>query len=445
MPVTEHSREDRRTCPEVIVLVTMDSVRRDHLGCYGYERGNSPFLDEFATVGTRFENAISNGGATAESFPSIMASCPPPIRIRDRGVKSRMTLARLLKETGFATAGFHSNPFLSAKYGYDSGFDDFFEGAWSGLPPRTQSMFTSLNQLLLNKGPASDGATLTRMAISWLRKVRRPAFLWLHFMDTHVPYLPRTRITGLRRSMRNRVLMATLLAKGVPNALTIPSSQTKEALITPYDECIREVDRCIAMLFSQAFKLSERRMLIVTSDHGEAFWEHGYFGHSGVYEEVVDVPLIIYHNDWVQGTVRKSLVTLADILPTIADQVGQSAGVTYGADTLGPGQGHERPDRRVVSTSITPLFNRRWTGVRSSKYKFIRQESLDGSQVNRELLFNLSDDPSERTDLSQMIPEEVKIGREEISRLYAPPEADVGLNDEESEGLLQRLRSLGYA
>ncbi len=391
-----------------------------------------------------FENTISNGGATAESFPSIMASCPPPIRVEDRGVKGKVTLARLLKETGFATAGFHSNPFLSARYGYESGFDEFFEGAWSGLPPRAQSFFTSLNQLVLNKGPATDGATLTRMAVQWLKRARRPAFLWLHFMDTHVPYLPRARATGYRESMRNRVLMATLLSKGVPNALTTPTRQTKESLIASYDRCITEVDSCLASLISQVFKLFSRRMVIVTSDHGEAFWEHGYYGHSGVFEEVVGVPLIVYRSGWVHRGIQKSVVALADIYPTVAGQVGQDPGDTYGQDILSPDCVPNGPDRRIVSTSINPLFNRRWAGARGSKMKYVRQETLDGTRVNQELLFDLSADPRERTDLSRTNLEELEIGRAEISRLYGASKADRGLTSDDDETIMQRLKALGY-
>ncbi|MGI0090252.1 MAG: sulfatase, partial [Nitrososphaerales archaeon] len=296
------SATDRSDC-DAIILITIDSLRKDHLACYGYNGVDTRFIDALSTGGIRFENAFSHGGETPESFPSLMCSCPPPIRLQDRGVNGRKTLAKLLKETGFDTGGFHTNPWLSARNGYDQGFNTFYEGPWSKLPPKIQAVNASLNQLLLNRGPTTGGWAITQMSVDWLKRARKPVFLWLHYMDTHVPYLPEARRIGILNSMRNRVIMAMLLGRKVPNARTIPSPATKNALIHAYDSCISKLDSCISFIVSEVMKRFDRKLIILGSDHGEAHWEHGFFGHSAVYDEVLRIPLVMYGNNLVKGTI----------------------------------------------------------------------------------------------------------------------------------------------
>lgn len=436
----DHSRYD------LIILITIDSLRRDHLSCYGYGNVDSGTIDSLSAAGTKFDSAFSHGGGTPESFPSLMCSCPPPIRIQDRGVNSRRTLAQLLKECGFSTGGFHTNPFLSARSGYDQGFNTFYEGPWSTLPPKMQAIRTSLNQLFLNRGPAIDGWNITRMAVDWLKGIKKPAFLWLHYMDAHVPYLPEARRMGLVNSMRNRVLMTMVLSRKIPNAQTLPSIATKNALLSAYDACISKLDSCISFLVSEVLKRFERKLIILTSDHGEAYWEHGFFGHSGVYDEVLSIPLIIYGGSFAKGTVMKSLVTLADIYPTIAEYLGQDAGDTYGRSFVkSDSVSASNIERDIISTSINPAFNRRYVGVRNTERKYMRQESIDGSKVVFEKYFDLRQDPGEKFDILGQKTYDVELARSKISQMYGVNYARRELlSTEEEEVLMQRFRSLGY-
>ena len=428
---------------DAIILITIDSLRKDHLGCYGYNAVDTRTIDGYAEAGVKFNNAFSHGGGTSESFPSLMCSRPPPIRLQDRGIKGERTLAQFLKECGYETGGFHTNPFLSARNGYDQGFDAFYEGPWSRQPPKVQAIRTALNQLILNKGPATDGWPITRMAADWLKRSGRSKFLWLHYMDAHVPFLPEARRIGLFKSMRNRALMTMVLSRKVPNAQTVPTPATKNAIMYAYDACISKLDSCISFLVAEVMKRFDRKLVIITADHGEAYWEHGFFGHSGIYDEVLRVPLVMFGDNLVRRKVD-SIVTLGDVFPTIADYLGQEAGKTYGTSMLNSDSTSET-ERSFVSTSINPAFNRRYVGVRSSNSKYIRQESVDGSKIVFEKYFDLRNDPGERQDVMSKKPAEVEAARKEISRIYGENYAirEV-LSTEEEAVLMQRFRALGY-
>ncbi|MHA1833105.1 MAG: sulfatase-like hydrolase/transferase, partial [Candidatus Baldrarchaeia archaeon] len=110
-----------------IILITIDSLRVDHLRCYGYHRNTSPNIDSLASKGALFLQAVSNGGGTPEAFPSILASTLPPVRAEEYAIilKERSTIAEILKERGYNTGAFHSNPYLSKFFHYDKGFDTF--------------------------------------------------------------------------------------------------------------------------------------------------------------------------------------------------------------------------------------------------------------------------------------------------------------------------------
>ena len=430
----------------LILLITIDSLRRDYVGCFGNRGANSPFMDKLASEGTRFDNALSNGASTAESFPTIMCSGPPPIRLEDRGVKGKRKIAQLLKECGFATAAFHSNPFLSAGFGYQEGFDTFYAGAKDRLPALIEGVKLPLNQFFLNKGPITDCWELIRRAIRWSKSAAKPAFLWVHFMDTHLPYLPEVRVTGLINSMRNRTLWGILLTRNLQDKLTRPSSELREQMTNAYGACIRKVDRSIGLLASEIFKQFSNRLIILASDHGEGFWEHGYFGHSGrMHDEILRVPLIVYGNGIASARTVKGMVALSDIMPTVARYVGQSSDSEYGHDLLATVADPDLAERRVISTGFNPRFKLRSVSIRTPISKYVRQEIIDGSRILSEQFYDLVKDPNERIDVHVEHPGEAALAEQELERVYGSDYGRRGVYSVgEEKHMTDRLRSLGY-
>ena len=425
----------------LVLLLTIDSLRRDRVGCFSGGPTLTPYIDSLAREGLQFDLAISHGGETPESFPSMMCSVPPPITMVDRSVKGKMTLARVLKESGFSTAGFHPNPYLTTEFGYEEGFDTFYEGAWSRMPSGIQAIRRTTNQLLFNKGPITDCWSTARMAKAWARNASGDAFLWVHFMDVHVPYLPRTSTTGLGRSMTNRALMAMVLSSDELNRYTRPTERTRRAIVEAYDACVGEVDRCISALVPELVKSFSRSLVIVTSDHGESFWEHGFHGHSGVYDEVARVPLVV-RGTGIRPERSSRIVALSDVMPTALEYAGVGPQPSYGYSLFG---GSQPEDRLVASSSIVPKLRRRTIGIRSASTKLIRQDSVESGKVEFERFFDLTEDPLESRDVLSSRGDQAKAARQEFDRLYSASSGTPAFSEEEEGEIMERLRALGYA
>ncbi len=425
----------------LVLLITIDSLRRD----FAYAPENMQFMQSGGNM--KFPNAFSQGGGTPESFPTIMCSTPPPYHFEDRQILGQKSIAKLLKECGFATAGFHSNPFLGSRDGYGEGFDHFFEGASSenlSIPRKLNGAKNAANLLLRNKGPIVDGQEITRKALSWLKTTEsRRKFMWIHFMDTHFPYLPKTRNFGISDSLNNRALWAILLASRSQYKRARPSPETKAAVIRAYTACIQYVDECLSLIFSESTKRCGELFSIVTSDHGEAFWEHDFFGHSGVYDEILKIPMFIYSKSLIGRDIQR-LVFLADIFPTISGLMDQRLTATCGEDIFTARETAEK-DRGFVCTSLDIPLESRTIGFRNSRFKYFRREKLKVSSEGVENLFDLSGDCNETLNVIDSHQAEAEIFRGEIAKIYAerrPPQTDFSYEDEEE--ITRRLKALGY-
>lgn len=431
----------------VVALVTFDSVRKDYVGCYregATGKTTTPFLDALASRGMVYSSAFSHGGGTPEAFPSIMASVLPPYSLGERHVKGKRTIATILKESEFETGGFHSNPFLSSAHGYGEGFDEFFEGesrAPGLVPPPLRRAYDGA-RVLLNRAPITDGLEVTSRAISWLKGTRGPAFLWLHFMDTHFPYLPTSNEIGLGASIRSRATWASLMSRRIQYRIGEVSQSTRREVLRSYEACVSRVDQCISRLFSESRRLFDSQLFILTSDHGESFWEDGRFGHIGLHDRILNVPLILYSNT-LNPCVVKGTVAHSDILPTICSFTGNPVPQGIIGSTLPVRQEDQRgQERLVVCTSIDPPLNRRLVGVRGQRFKYLRELNLKAEIQVSERLLSLQDSA------------EVNAGPEhglEMERLrryllasysHASPGAGFLVNDESE--ITARLKSLGY-
>ena len=284
-----------------IVLITIDTLRADHLSCYGYERETSPNIDEIAEKGILFKNTIAPSSWTAPSMVSLFTSTYPishgvihGLQFRAELIKRKQysqavfsdeltTLPEILKKQGYTTFGVSSNHNLQAKFGFARGLDYFkYQGYHLG---------------------SATAKHINELVYLWEDKIKKADkyFLWIHYMDPHSQYNAR----------------APWVEHYIPQALTNDELQVQSNLVAPYDSEINYVDSYVGELI-QKFDLDRNTLLIITSDHGEQFLEHGHIGHAwNLHQEEIHVPLIIQLPDGAETVTIENQASLLDILPTI--------------------------------------------------------------------------------------------------------------------------------
>jgi len=330
----------------------------------------------------------------------------------------------MLRDAGYKTAAFHSNPFLTRMFHYDSGFDVFKDSLgvlnqarkqkfkMQALKPPTAhgrilawagSIF---NRLFFSLGGqhrfTAEG--LTNRGISWLNTCQGNFFLWLHYMDVHYPYLPPSGYT--RRFCNRRVSryrMTTLHQKLIKNLTTYEqlSSAEIDMLINLYDANISYVDDNIYRLLDSLGSRRDDTIIIITADHGESFGEHGSLGHGTLYDEVLHVPLVVVGGDVKAGTMVGELVELMGLAPTIADLAGINIVKGFhGKSLLQVMEGSHRGGKGIISTRVFPGYNMRGLSYHTSDWKYIRSENLDeANNLLSEELYSLKNDPQETNNL----------------------------------------------
>ena len=305
-----------------VILLSADALRADHLSCYGYQRNTSPVLDELAEKSIQFTRAYSASSHTREAVPALLTGEYPDVAIDSSYRLTTDTIASSLSEEGFATGGFHSNPYVSRAYGFDRGFDKFDDDLHLG-----QNKFIALAQRALDKlrnRHYARAEEINKRSLSWIDSLNgEPFFLWNHYMDTHGPYEPPGEY---ERLYHDEGLSGRDAQSLYQRAIKDPESITddeRELLIDLYDGEIRYNDKWIGA-FLDALRergLLERSLLIFTADHGDAFGEHGYYEHPRyLHEELVHVPLLIRPPGGTKEEVSMPVSTL-DIAATIEGAV----------------------------------------------------------------------------------------------------------------------------
>jgi arylsulfatase A-like enzyme len=319
-------QESAASALDRIVLVTIDTLRADHLGSYGYARPVSPFLDSLAERGIQFRRAYAHSGITQPSHASLFTSLYPlqhnVIRNGHRLDEGFLTLAEVLAGQGFTTAAFTSTDAHFEWGGLRQGFDHYDE-----LHPKAGKRLT-----IKDKGPDElyrPASETVDAAVRWLRGVGAADrfFLWVHLFDPHRPFRapfeflnelsPKT--AGQQREHVDFLRERHHLDTGADGEL--------QQRILLYDAEIAFVDRELERLFAQLEqrRLNARSLWIVTSDHGQGLLNHGYFGHTKqIYNVQLHVPLIFYFDSETHaGTlVEDRVVEHVDIMPTLTELIG---------------------------------------------------------------------------------------------------------------------------
>ncbi|HUJ20218.1 MAG TPA: sulfatase, partial [Bryobacteraceae bacterium] len=407
-----------------IILITLDTVRADHTSLYGYERDTTPNLRRLAAQSTVYTHAISPGDMTLSSHASIFTGLYPSWHRAHfeqgynwgRPLDTRhLTLADILSGKGFDTAAMVANYlYLAPGFGLDRGFayhDSSGPSVFLGKTPRFLLRERVRNFLIRFEKPWEFDAMfrraeeINRSALAFLEKEKsqgRKFFCFLNYMDAHTPYLPPGRYATLYPGYdpgidtnRYNDLEEKVLTLRRPI-----SGHERRHLVSQYDGGIAYMDWALGELVKELKQrgLYDNTLLIVTSDHGEAFGEKAMMGHAlSVYQDMVRVPLLIKYPGESAPELADETVSLTDLMPTILSVLGYQAPENLQGRSLWK----TAPDSEVISESFvhpllstrTPRFQRSQQAIFSGSLKFIRS-----SNGEREL-YDLSRDPNEEHNL----------------------------------------------
>jgi arylsulfatase A-like enzyme len=303
---------DEAGAPPLVVLVTIDTLRADHLGAYGYPRGVSPFLDELAENSVVFQKALSSSSHTAPSHASLFTSLHPAQHrlLRNGEVLSDdlLTLSEVFQKRGYETAAFTPVKFLN---GLAQGFDQFVSG----------EVYAPAEEVL---GWARDRLAGQRSG--------KPLFIWIHLFDVHEWYQDHhvdhdaTAAVESAAALQGTELLAHLRREHGVDVDRFPGRKTPEETVNLYDGQLWRLDRELGRFFRWVDDREQYdgSLWIVTSDHGEGLGNHSFLGHGkNLYNEQLWVPLIIHSTDgsFEAGTVESG-VQLVDVAPTLAELIG---------------------------------------------------------------------------------------------------------------------------
>ena len=376
-----------------VILLTIDTLRKDALGCYG--GGNlTPFLDSLQEGCIRFNNAYSGGPYTQAGFPGILTSSYYLDFGRQRGKcpPQRVLVSEVLRKAGITTAAFHSNAYLCAFFGWNRGWDVFYD---------------SMEAKVDEKTPYIKARAINQKAANWLRTYRergggKPFFLWVHYMDVHEPYVPERKYVEVVDPgiTLNEDEMFTLF-KNVLLKRDVSNRETLELLRKLYLAHVREVDEAAEEFFGilQETGFHDETAVVITADHGEEFGEHGGLSHDGkMYQELVNVPLMIYDPSQREGIVSDTVVSTLDVPPTIAYLFHVEPSPAWQGQSLLPLEAYE--PKGVYGESIDKQGSHEKGDekevhfYREGDLKIIYREKDDSWE-----LYDLADDPEERNNI----------------------------------------------
>jgi arylsulfatase A-like enzyme len=446
-----------------VLLITVDTLRADHLGAYGYALPTSPNIDKLAERGVLFRNTNAQWPKTWASMASLHTGRYPKttgLQLKPRVLpQSLLMLSEVFSEAGYETAAIVANFNVGRTLGFEQGFDHFVE-SWQERWQDEEGSLAYVNAA--GRVKAYTNATLvTDQALKWLndRDASQPFFLWLHYMDPHGPYLPPQKYAEL--------FVGQHPSHNVPTR-RIPTYQQQEKdgqiiedlahYHAQYDRQIRYFDDEFGRLVASLEELGLGQSLIaLTADHGESLTEHGYYLEHGFnpYQPTAHVPLIIAQPGVISlGRRIDRPVELLDLTPTLVELAGVAIPTSHEGTSFAStlrGETHEVA-RKPVFTESGYDIDASNLAVRDQNWKLIhvRSESERANFSGAEFeLYDLAKDPGELANVAQWNPEEVSRLRGELSRWYNAAEGrdelgavvDIESLDKDSRDM---LKALGY-
>ncbi len=307
-----------------VLLIGLETLRADHVGCYGHDRPTTPTLDAFAKEAVKFDLAFSAGGWTMPSMMSVFTGVYPhkhgAINYQNQLADGVTTLAAELKKGGYHTLGVTSNPTTHGKFGFRRGFD-FYDDF-------SVFLANELNLFADNEKPVHAHQSLTsdivnRLGLRFLKKKwkkEKPFFLHLFYFDPHYDHIPPRDYAQMftdpdYRGKTDGRNITSLKGRQIPDA-------DKQHVRDLYDAEIRYTDDHLKALFAEMKKMGvyDNTIIIILGDHGDEFWEHGSVAHGHtLYDELLHVPLLVRLPKGLRDTSSNELVHQIDIMPTVLD------------------------------------------------------------------------------------------------------------------------------
>jgi arylsulfatase A-like enzyme/Flp pilus assembly protein TadD len=399
--------ETPRLRPLNVVVVTIDTLRPDHLGCYGYRDIETPALDALARRGVLFENAVAQTPLTPPSHASIFTGQNPNVhKVRNTGgfvlQSSAHPLARILQEQGWDTGAFIGSAVLKKLFGFNNGFN-----VYDDEMPRPG------NRNEFREDPERKASAVVDRAIAWLnaRPAGKPFFLWVHIYDPHIPYKP-------------------------------PPEFAQKYKGRPYDGEIAYSDQQLARLFDAVAKRSpaDQTVTAVLSDHGESLGEHGELTHGVfLYDSTLRIAFLMAGPGIPSGLRVKQQARTIDFLPTLLAVLGGRApGDVQGVSLVPAFSGKPAAPDVSYAETLYPKMNMNWSelrAIRTAQWKYIR--------APRSELYDLAADPGETHNIIQQHKLEAENFEEHLKKI-APgktEKVDTAMLDSR---VVDQLHSLGY-
>ena len=404
--------------PLNVVLITIDTLRADHVGCYGYKQIKTPNIDGLAADGMRFESAFAVVPVTLPSHSSMLTGTYPMLSGMHDFSGNKLsplqpTLASVLKQAGYQTGAVIGAAVLDSRFGLNRGFDFYYD----------HFDFSRLDETNLDE-MERPGNVVADVALDWLAKnSQKKFFLWMHLYDPHFPYHP-------------------------------PEPYSREYAAQPYDGEIAFADEQVGRLlrFLKEKGIYQNTVIVLCGDHGESLGEHGEKTHGFfIYNATMHVPLIIRlpESRLPEKAARTVAdpVSLVDLMPTVLGAVGleipsQVQGHNLLPELRGDRTDQLNRDRVLYGETFMPRIHFNWSELRGSentKYHFI--------DAPRPELYDLSKDPGEVHNLfteKKAVAEEMRAKLVSLIRDYS-----AGKEMAEKTGLdpalMERLKALGYA
>jgi len=392
-----------------LVLVTIDTLRADRLGCYGYSKVDTPNLDKLAQTGALFENAVTHAPLTAPSHASMFTGAYPTVhKVRDTGgfvlQQEHTTLAEILQQRGWDTAAFVGASVLKRSFGLNQGFAVYDDQ----MPKPGAGHVTS-------EFPERRAEEVVNRALQWLStQSGKPFFLWVHVFDPHSPYDPPA---PFREKYSGRL----------------------------YDGEVAYTDQHLGRLFdSVAGKSGPGKTLIaVLSDHGESLSDHGEYTHGVfLYDATLRIPFVISGGGVPKGLRLKQQARAVDLTPTLLDLLGVKSPQGIEGTSLVPAfNGKDAPAPYSYSETLFSRLNMGWSelrALRTSRWKYIRAPKPE--------LYDLVKDPGETSNVVASHATEVQQMEAKLNSIIGgasrgTEKVDVVAVDRKT---MENLKSLGY-